>query len=131
VCNFQFLKYLAISFFYLDEIITKWHKEDINGIPLPKKKLLTLLFADDQVTISNTEDNLQKVAYKLYQIITEQGLILSVQKTKVMAFKEHDLVKSKIVRDNKITEQVNSFNYLGKLIHLKKEADIYKKLVTI
>jgi len=72
-----------------------------------------LLFADDQVTISNTEDNLQKAAYKLYQIITEQDLILSVQKTKVMAFKGQDSVKSKSVRDNKITEKVNSFNYLG------------------
>jgi hypothetical protein len=65
VCNFQSLKYLAISFFCLDEIKTKCHKEDINGIPLQKKKeLLTLLFADDQVTISNTEDNLQEAAYK-------------------------------------------------------------------
>jgi hypothetical protein len=32
-----------------------------------------LLFADDQVVISNTEDNLQKAAYKLNQIITEHG----------------------------------------------------------
>jgi len=39
-----------------------------------------LLFADDQVVISNTEDNLQKAAYKLNQIITEHCLTLSVQK---------------------------------------------------
>jgi hypothetical protein len=39
-----------------------------------------LLFADDQVVISNTEDNLQKAAYKLNQIITEHGLTLSIQK---------------------------------------------------
>jgi hypothetical protein len=96
---------LQFIFFYLDEIITKWQKEDINGIPLPKnQQLLTLLFANNQVTISNTEDNLQKAAYKLYQIITDQCLILYVLKTKVMAFKGKDSVKSKIVRDNKITE---------------------------
>jgi len=39
-----------------------------------------LLFADDQVVISNKEDMLQKAAYKLNQVITEHGLTLSVQK---------------------------------------------------
>jgi hexokinase len=72
---------------YLDEIIAKWQKEDITGIPLPKnKQLLTLLSADDQVVISNTEDNLQK-AVRILNQITEYGLIISVQKTKSMAFK--------------------------------------------
>ena len=46
---------------YLDEIITKWQNQDITGI----KQLSTLLFADDQVIIADTEDNLQKAAYKL------------------------------------------------------------------
>jgi hypothetical protein len=51
---------------HFDEIITKWQTEDVKGIPLPKNQLLLmLLFADDQVTISNTEYNLQKVEYKL------------------------------------------------------------------
>jgi len=46
--------------------ITKWQKADITGVPLSKNKLLlTLLFADDQVIIFNTEDNLQKATYKL------------------------------------------------------------------
>jgi hypothetical protein len=50
----------ALFNIYLDEI-TKWQKEDITGIPLSKnKQLLTLLFADNQVILSNTEDNLQK-----------------------------------------------------------------------
>jgi hypothetical protein len=49
---------------------------------------LALLFADDKVIISNTEDNLQKAARKLNQIITECGLTISVQKKKSMAFKD-------------------------------------------
>jgi hypothetical protein len=66
---------------YLDEIITKWQKEDITVIPLSKNKQpLTLLFADYQVIISNTEGNLRKAAHKLKQIITEYGLTISVQK---------------------------------------------------
>jgi hypothetical protein len=34
-----------------------------------------------------TEDNLQKTVHKLNRIITEHGLTISVQKTKLMAFK--------------------------------------------
>jgi transcription initiation factor TFIIIB Brf1 subunit/transcription initiation factor TFIIB len=113
---------------YLDEIITKWQKEDITGIPLSKnKQLLTLSFADDQVIISNTEDNLQKAVHKLNQIITEYGLTISVQKTKSMAYKGRDCIRSKIVIGNKIIEQVNSFNYLGNLISHENEKDIDNK----
>jgi hypothetical protein len=44
-----------------------------------------LLFADDQVIIADTEDNLQKAAHKLNQLITEYGLTISAEKTKSMA----------------------------------------------
>jgi len=39
---------------YLDEIITKWQKQDITGIKLSKnQQLSTLLFADVQITIAD------------------------------------------------------------------------------
>jgi len=114
---------------YLDGIITKWQKQDITGIKLSKnQQLSTLLFADDQVIITDREDNLQRAAHKLNQIITEYGLTIFVQKTKSMAFRGRDAVRSKIVIDNKITEQVNSFNYLGNMISYEKELDIDNKL---
>ena len=114
---------------YLDEIITKWQNQDITGTKLSKnQQLSSLLFADDQVIIADTEDNLQKAAYKLNQIITEYGLTISVQKTKSMAFKGQDPVRTKIVIDNKIVEQVNSFNYLGNMISYEKEMDTDNKL---
>ena len=60
-------------------------------VKLPKnQQLSTLLFADDQVIKADTEDNLQKAAHKLNQIITEYGLTISVQKTKSIAFKGRD-----------------------------------------
>jgi hypothetical protein len=43
-------------------------------------------------------------------------------------FKGRDPLRSKIVIDNKITEQVDSFNYLGNLISYGNEMDIYNKL---
>jgi len=46
-----------------------------------------------------------------------------------MAFKGRDLVRTKIeIPDNKIIEQVNSFNYSGYMISYEKEMDIDNKL---
>ena len=46
-------------------------KKNIKGIQLRKnQQLLTLIFADGQVTISSTEGNLHKAVYKLNHIVT-------------------------------------------------------------
>ena len=87
--------------------------------------LWTGIFRDD---ISSTEDSLQKTAHKLNEIITEYGLTVSVQKTKWMAFKGRDTVRTEIVIDNKIIERVNSFNCLGNVIYYGGELDIDSKL---
>jgi len=90
---------------YLDHIITKWQKQDITGIKLKKNQQpSTLLFADDQVVIADTEDNPQKAEHKLNQIITEYDLAISLQKTKSMTFKGRDPVRTKFVIGNKIIE---------------------------
>jgi hypothetical protein len=76
-----------------------------------KQQLLPLLFAYDQIILSNTKDNMQKTAFKLNQIIiTARGLTISVQKTKLMTLKGREPVRGKIVIDNEIVEQVNFFN---------------------
>jgi len=61
------------------------------------------------------------------QIITEYGLTISVQKTKSMAFKGPDPLRNKIVKDNKIIEQVNLYNYLGNISY-EVELDIDNEL---
>ena len=45
-----------------------------------------------------------------------------------MAFKGRDPVRTKIVIDNKIIEQVNLFNCLGNMISYEGELDIDNKL---
>jgi hypothetical protein len=60
------------------------------------QQLLKLLFADDQVVISNTEDNLQKAAYKLNQIITEHGLIYPHRKQNWWCLKDEIQVEVKL-----------------------------------
>jgi hypothetical protein len=44
-----------------------------------------------------------------------------------MAFEGRDPVRAKIVIDNKITEQVKLFKYLGNMVSNEKELDIDKK----
>jgi hypothetical protein len=62
---------------YLEEIITKRQEDDVTGIPpSTDEQLTTLLTADGQMIISNTEGNLQKAAHKLNQIIAEYGLTI-------------------------------------------------------
>jgi len=57
-------------------------------------------------------------------MIMEHDLTISVQKTKLVAFEGQDPVRKKIVIENKIIEQVNSFKCLGSLIIYEKEVDI-------
>ena len=45
-----------------------------------------------------------------------------------MAFKGQDPVRTIIVIDNKIMEQVKLFNYLGNMMSYEKELDINNKL---
>jgi hypothetical protein len=75
-----------------------WQNQDIQGIQLARNKnISTVLFADDQVTMSDSEHNLQTAIYKRKKIITEHGLTVSTDKCKVKAFKGRDQTRSKIV----------------------------------
>jgi hypothetical protein len=71
---------------YLDEVIRIW----LQKLKLSKyiKELIfnTLLFADDQLIIADTEDNLQKAVYLLYSISKGYNLEIATGKTKVFGF---------------------------------------------
>jgi len=74
---------------------------------------ITLLFADDQFIISDTEDNLQKAVYLLYNISKEYNLEIAAKKTKVFGFVGTDYLRTKIIINDEILEQVSQFTYLG------------------
>ncbi|KAJ4427887.1 hypothetical protein ANN_23895 [Periplaneta americana] len=72
---------------YINEIILKWNQIYTSGIKITSALTLnTLLYADDQVIISNSEDNLQRGLYTLNEILKDFGMEISAQKSKVMAF---------------------------------------------
>jgi hypothetical protein len=66
---------------------------------------VTLLFANNQAVIENTEDNLQAAVYKLSKVTTEYNSNTALQN------KGNDTLSTKI--KSKITEQVMQFKYLG------------------
>lgn len=114
---------------YIDDIINSWSESNNSGLQITRnKKISTILFADDQLIISDSEDNLQISCYKLNNILKDYGLTISTEKSKVMAFQGKHPKRSKIVINNKIIEQVNTFNYLGNLVSYKNEKDIDSKI---
>jgi hypothetical protein len=90
--------------------------------------LNTLLFADDQAIIQDSEDKLQKFVYILNELSKGYNLKISADKTKTMDFKGKHLVRSKIEIDLSIFEQVKQFNYLGCELSLDRELDFNKKI---
>jgi len=70
---------------YLDEIIRIWLQKLETSKYFKELIINTLLFADDQIIISDTEHNLQKAVYFLYNIPKEYNLEIAI-KTKVFGF---------------------------------------------
>jgi hypothetical protein len=97
---------------YLGEVIRIW----LQKLKLNKyfKELIfnTLLFADDQFIVSDTEDNLQKAVYLLYSISKEYNLEIATKETKVFGFVGTDHLRTKIVINDETLEQVRQFTYL-------------------
>jgi hypothetical protein len=88
----------------------------------------TLLFADDQVRIASSEDELQRAIYNLQKTVSDIDMSIYIEKTKIMAFSGKDPVRSKICISNKTLEQVNTFNYLGCILSCEGEKDMPLKI---
>jgi hypothetical protein len=98
----------------MDAIIKCWRGGNHGGISINKSVILdTLLFADYQVLIVSSEDELQWAIYSLEKTVSDFDMSVSIEKTKIMAFSGKDPVRSKICINNKTLEQVNTFIYLG------------------
>ena len=94
------------------------------------KKLIfnILLFADDKFIISDTEDNLQKAVYLLYNISKEYNLEIATKKTKLFGFVGTDHLRTKIIINDETLEQVSQFTYLGCSISYQFSNDVEFKL---
>ena len=114
---------------YIDDLFRTWTNHVKDGILLKRNRYFnTLLFVDDQLIIQDSEYKLQRFVHILSQMAWEYDLKISSSKTKIMAFRGKHLIRSKIVIDGSIMEQVNQFNYLGCELSLVGEIDLDKKL---
>ena len=72
----------------------------------------TILYADDQILMATSEDELQTMAHQLNLIARKYKMTISSTKTKSMAMCGNYIQRVKIVINNNIIEQVTDFKYL-------------------
>jgi hypothetical protein len=75
--------------------------------------LNTVLFGDDKVIMASTEVELQSATYALNSTAIKYNLKISVDKTQAVAMKGKKDVRTKIVINSNIIEQINSVKYVG------------------
>jgi hypothetical protein len=80
-----------------------------------------VLFGDDKVIVASTEDELQSAAYALNSTAVKYSLKISVDKTQAVAMKGKMNVRTNILINSNIIEQVNSVKYLGYTITVSTE----------
>jgi hypothetical protein len=89
-----------------------------------------LLFAEDQVLFPDPDDDFQRALYTLHNTAEQFVIKMSLLKSTVMAFKGRVPVASKIVIDDTVLEQINTFTYLGCRILYEEGKDITSKVST-
>jgi hypothetical protein len=108
VVTSDFIRYLH------EKILEVRHKEEPKGIKLNNRcTIATILFADDQILLAETENDLQRNLNHLNGILKEYNMKISTEKTKVVATPGRHTVRTKIVIDDEKIEQVSKFKYLG------------------
>ena len=72
----------------------------------------TVLYADDQILMATSEDDIQTMAYHLNLIARKYKMTISSTKTKVMVMWGNHIQRVKIVINDSIIDQVTGFKYL-------------------
>ena len=107
----------------------EWRKTNPEGINMGKQQEInTVLFADNQAALAETEDDLQTAIFQLTITSEAYDIKISSEKTKTMAFKGVGTVRSEVVINRNIIEQVNMFRYLGNEISYQGEVDVSSKI---
>jgi hypothetical protein len=67
-------------------MIVKWNPINTKGITLSTGKINTLCFADDQVIIADSDDNLQRGVLTLQNRAKNFGMGISPENSEMMTF---------------------------------------------
>src|SRR5215469_49838 len=115
---------------YINKIVQEFKIVIKKGLQLSNRKLVnTILYADDQILMATSEDELQIMAYRLNLIARKYKMNISSTKTKSMAMCGNHIQRVKIVINDNLIEQITDFKYLGYRISEYK-SDFEDKLQT-
>ena len=108
-----------------------WNYVFVQLLPIyfGRKLVNTILYADDQILMATSEDDLQTMAHHLNLIARKYNVTISSTKTKSMTMQGNHIQRVKIVINDNIIEQVTDFGYLGYRISVHK-SDLEDKLQT-
>jgi len=82
------------------------------GLQIGVRMVTNLRYADDIILLATSEAELQELVDRLDRLSREYSLLINVDKTKVMA---SDGIACRILIQNELLEQVDTFPYLGSL----------------
>ena len=99
---------------YLNDLEQEFLLKGYEGVEIGMLKLCLLLYADDVLLFSETEQGLQQGFIILQEYCDKWKLTVNTEKTKVMIFKKGGRQSTNIFTFNgKNIEVVSKFNYLG------------------
>jgi len=83
------------------------------GLQIGGRMITNLRYADDIILLATSEAELQELVVRLDRVICKYSLLINIDKTKVMA---SDGKACRILIQNELLEQMDTFPYLGSLI---------------
>jgi len=105
----------ALFNLYTDTIFRKI--EHLPGLKIGGRNINNLRYADDTVLLAEDENTLQEIVDVVKKESEKFGLLMNTKKTKTMVFsKKQETPQISIKIDDKIIEQVDSFQYLGSTV---------------
>ena len=87
-----------------------------DGPSLSGQVILLLLFADDLVLVSQSENGLQARLHALHAFCINRGLTVNLAKTKAVVFNQRTY-KANLLLAGQAVEQVDRYKYLGLVMH--------------
>jgi hypothetical protein len=86
---------LLLFVIYMNKIIQKWKVTRHGNIPINRNvNIDTMLFADDQVLLAKSEDDLQYSVHNFNNIASEFSTEINAEETRVMAFRGMEPIRS-------------------------------------
>ena len=102
------------SFNILAEMVTRETLDGFQGgLQIGGRMITNLCYADDIILLATSETELQELVDRLDRVSHKCDLLISVDKTKVMV---SDVIACRILIQNELLEQVDTFRYLRSLI---------------